>query len=613
MAKKQKKVNLTSPNLGEERLNGLRKILPEVFSEQKIDWDKLKTVLGGVIAPQFDKFSFNWSGKAQAIQAVIEPSKATLKSSKKESVKFDKSKNLFIEGDNLEVLKLLQKTYFEQIKMIYIDPPYNTGGDFVYKDNFTSPIDNYLKQTGQLNGNGEKLETNKETNGRFHSDWLSMIYPRLKLAWNLLKDDGVIFVSIDDNEVHHLRIVMDEIFGEENFVGNFIRQSKVGGGSDSKFIVKEHEYCFCYAKNIDILEEFFIDHTSEYLKRYKEVDENGKYFWDTLARGGLKNPIRFEVEAPDGTKLIDNWNRSQRTFYNDLARGEIKFQKNRQGKWNIYFKQRLNESGKKPRSLTSDLGSTIDGKNDTKEIFNNDKIFSYPKPVKLIQFLINIVSKASDEDIVLDFFSGSGTTAQAVLELNQENNGNRKFICVQLPEKTDEKSEAYKAGYKTIADIAKERIRRVIKGYGKEPKPINNGFKVFKLDKSNYIENNFEFDPEKGEVENKKAYLKYLNDAKQSSLFDKTSELDVIYENIVKEGLSLNSKIEEQKIRKNTIFHVHDGKREFFICLDQGIEKETVKELTNKNYKDKLFICIDDALNDTTKSNLSLNLEIKTI
>ena len=494
-----------------------------------------------------------------------------------------------------------------------IDPPYNTGHDFVYNDDFSSPLDNYLKQTGQKTENNESTTTNKETNGRFHSDWLSMMYPRLKLAWNLLREDGVIFISIDDNEVHHLRMLMNEIFGEENFVGDFIRQSKVGGGSDTKFIVKEHEYCLCYSKQIDQLEEFFIDHNEDYLKRYKEEDENGKYFWDTLARGGLKNPIRFEVEAPDGTKLTNNWNRAKKTFYDDLEKGEIKFQKNKQGEWNVYFKQRLNEDGKKPRSLTSDLGSTIDGKNDISSIFGNDKIFSYPKPVKLIQYLLSIVSNNKDKHIILDFFAGSGTTAHAVLKQNSDDGGNRKFISVQLPEKLDEKSIGYKEGYVNVSDITKERIRRVINGYGDNPQPINSGFKVFTLTESNYPENCFVFNPEKSSKENQQLFVTYLDSAKQSQLFDKENDISIVYENIVKEGLSLNSKVEKNSIGKNNVYQVTDGEQQLLICLENKLEPETIKELTNKSHKDELFICLEHALNDTMAANLALNLDLKTI
>lgn len=598
MNKKPTKINLTSDDSLFEKSLNLQKYL-EDLSSQTINLS--------------DKFSFTWAGKSNAIKSVLVPSKLTLNPEPNQSIKWDESENLFIEGDNLEVLKLLQKAYFEKVKMIYIDPPYNTGHDFVYNDDFSAPLDNYLKQTGQKTEVGESVTTNKETNGRYHSDWLSMMYPRLKLAWNLLREDGVIFVSIDDNEVHHLRMLMDEVFGEENFVGDFIRQSKVGGGSDTKFIVKEHEYCLCYSKQINSLGEFYVDHNLDYLKRYKEEDENGKYFWDTLARGGLKNPINFEVEAPDGTKLTNNWNRSQKTFYEDLEKGEIKFQKNKQGEWNVYFKQRLNEDGKKPRSLTSDLGSTIDGKNDISSIFGNDKIFSYPKPVKLIQYLLSIISNNTDEHIILDFFAGSGTTAHAVLNQNASDGGNRKFITIQLPEKLDEKSIGFQEGYATVSDITKERIRRVIKGYGENPQPIDAGFKVFTLSESNYPENTFVFNSEKSSEENQQAFIAYLNKAKQSQLFDKEDDMNIVYENIVKEGLSLNSKVETITIGKNRVHKVSDGEQQLLICLENKLASETVKELTDKTHKGKLFICLESALDDTTAANLSLNLDLKTI
>ena len=246
--KKYKKVNLTSSDLSVEKQAELKRILPEVFSENKIDWDRLRAMLGDKVDERMEKFNFTWAGKGKAIKNVLIPSKLTLKPAQKESIKWNESENLFIEGDNLEVLKLLQKAYFEKVKMIYIDPPYNTGGDFVYRDDFASPLDNYLEQTGQK-GDGMSLSTNKETSGRYHSDWLSMMYPRLKLAWNLLRDDGVIFISIDDNEVHRLRMMMDEIFGEENFVGDFIWRKKQGGGQADDYFVTEHEYVLVFQKS----------------------------------------------------------------------------------------------------------------------------------------------------------------------------------------------------------------------------------------------------------------------------------------------------------------------------------------------------------------------------
>jgi len=430
--------------------------------------------------------NFTWEGKEYLDKICKIPSIGTLRPCKEESVNFDETENLYIEGDNLEVLKLLQKSYYGKIKMIYIDPPYNTGKDFVYKDNFKDNLQNYLEVTGQVDGEGKRISANQETAGRYHSNWLNMMYPRLFLARNLSKDDGVIFISIDDNEVANLRKVCDEIFGEENFIGSFLKQSKVGGGSDSKFMVKEHEYLLLYSKASECLPEMFEEHNKEYLKRYKEQDENGRYFWDTFARPGLSSPIVYDINAPDGTVINNGWIRSKERFEKEYAEGIVKINKKENGEWGVYFKQYLNNMGKKPRSMTSDFGGTIEGKKEIGELFGNDKIFSYPKSstylIKIMKFL-----NFEKDDIILDFFSGSATTAHAVMQLNAEDEGNRKYIMVQLPETTDEKSESYKAGYKNICEIGKERIRRAgakILEEKKNKKGIENldiGFKVLKL------------------------------------------------------------------------------------------------------------------------------------
>lgn len=599
-----KKVNLTSSDLTEEKLAELHRVLPEAFSENKIDWEKLHAVLGNKIDERVEKFSFSWAGKSGAIQNVLIPSKATLRPAKDESIKFDTSENLFIEGDNLEVLKLLQKAYFEQVKMIYIDPPYNTGGDFVYHDNFAAPVKSYLQQTGQVDAEGNNLQTNRETNGRYHSDWLSMMYPRLKLAWSLLCDDGVIFVSIDDNEVHNLRHIMNEIFGEENFVGEFVVVRAEGGGLAHQY-VKGHDYLVVYAKTISSFEP---------LKKPKDIrgkiiEKGGKEYWieeDWLRREfGKYGTLPYEeiekVKGVDKKIEIDE----------GLANGEYQLIKKNGG--HIVGRLRLiEEDGSKFYSIIKHLSA--DGNDDLAQL-GLAKLFDFPKPVSLLKELVlgaTFFSK-NDNDIILDFFGGSATTAHAVLAQNKEDGGNRKFILVQLPETTEQDSVAYKAGYKNIADIAKERIRRVIKGYGNEPQPLDDGFKVFKLGQSNYVENQFEFDPAKSEEENKKAFEKYLANAKQSALFDEPNALDVVYENIIKEGLSLNAKITEQNIGKNGLYFVDDGKRQLMVCLDKKIDDKTVGELTGGNYKDRTFICLDNALDDSGKANLGLNVELKTI
>ncbi len=638
--KKPQKVNLTSSNLSVERQAELERIIPEAFVENKIDWEKLKAVLGGKIDERMEKFNFTWAGKSNAIKNVLMPSKLTLKPLKNESVKWDESENLFIEGDNLEVLKLLQKAYFEKVKMIYIDPPYNTGGDFVYRDDFASPLNNYLEQTGQK-GDGMSLSTNRETNGRYHSDWLSMIYPRLKLAWNLLKEDGVIFVSIDDNEAHHLRMVMDEIFGEENFIADIAVVNNLKGRNDKRYIATANERLLMYVKS-DAFEESGLKMPEERFEEFNLEDKIGKYrLLGLRKRGGadtrgqrpkmffpifvnkktgevsIEKNTNFDIEVlprkSDNSDGCWRWGLSTvKSRVSSLVGRAV----GNKGKYDIFEKDYLETEGEirriKPKSVMFGANYSTDGATKSFRALFPEVHFNNPKSVAFIRDLISY-SSSEDEDVVLDFFAGSGTTAHAILEQNQEDKVNRKFILVQLPEAIDKESETYRAGYKTIAGITKERIRRVIKGYGDKPEPIDAGFKVFKLDKSNYTENNFELDSEKSEEENVLAFKDYLEKTKEQGLFEKVNDLDVVFENIVKEGLSLNSKIVKKKLGENEIYQVVNGEQSLLICLDKQIAAATIKLLTGESYKDKIFICLDNALDDSSKANLVLNLELKTI
>ncbi|MDD2353507.1 MAG: site-specific DNA-methyltransferase, partial [Atribacterota bacterium] len=577
----------------------LRQLFPEVFTEDGIDFDRLKQTLGESIDTEKERYSMTWPGKSEAFQLIQNPSIGTLKPARDESVNFDNSENLFIEGDNLEVLKLLQKSYYGKIKMIYIDPPYNTGNDFIYPDDFKENLSTYLQYTGQVDAEGRKFSTNTDTEGRFHSKWLNMMYPRLFLAKNLLRDDGVIFISIDDNEVCNLRKICDEIFGEENFVAVLLKKSKIGGGSDTKYIIKEHEYIICYSKNISRLPEMFVKHDREYLKRYKEEDENGKYFWDTFARPGLKNPINYDIVAPDGSVINGDWIRSKNRFERDLEKGEIRFVKKNGGDWSVQFKQRLNIEGRKPRSLSSDFGGTIEGKNEIRELLKNERIFLYPKSSKLLKYLINIIN---DKDaFILDFFAGSATTAHAVLDLNKEDGGNRKFIMVQLPEKCDEKSESYKAGFKTIADIGKERIRRVIAKIKQEnsqslfKNQLDLGFKSFKLDSSNFkIWNTEGISPEQEALEKQlELHINHIN--------PDSSQEDILFEILLKAGYQLSDKVKKIELAGKNVYSVNEGA--MLICLEKELTKEVIKAMAER--KPGRVICLDQgfANNDQLKTN----------
>lgn len=451
-----------SLNILSDKLNKLKEIVPEAFTEDKVDWEKLKAALGDDINFENERYHLNWAGKSAVFRVLQERTSATLKPVKEESVNFDETENVIIEGENLEVLKVLQKSYFNKIKMIYIDPPYNTGNDsFIYPDKFSESKDEYLKRIGDKSEDGYLLKEgffrkNSKDSGHYHSNWLSMMYPRLYIARNLLRDDGVIFVSIDDNEVHNLRMIMNEIFGEENFIASIIRRTKSGGGSASYHYAIEHDYILLFAKNKVSLGKLFLPHDEDYIKRYSEEDENGRYFWDTFERSYTAT-TPYKIFAPDGSELNGHWFRSEERFKTDYEKGEIRILKKKNGSWSVQFKQREAE-GKKPRSILNE--TEFKSSQEDLEKLNMANQFSFPKTSYLIKHLIQ--SGTEKEGVILDYFAGSGTTAQAVLELNIEDGGNRKFILVQLPEKTAENSEAFKAGYKNIADMCKERVRRVI-------------------------------------------------------------------------------------------------------------------------------------------------------
>ena len=631
---------MRTQNKADENYKKLSELFPNAVTEtideatgevvRAIDKDVLMQEINThVVDGKEERYQFTWPDKKKSVLLANSPIAETLRPCREESVDFDNTENLYIEGDNLDVLKLLQETYLGKVKMIYIDPPYNTGNDFVYNDDFAENTDDYLDRSGQFDEDGNQLFQNTESNGRFHTDWLNMIYPRLKIARNLLSDDGVIFISIDDNEVENLRNICNEIFGECNFIASYLKQSKVGGGSDSKFIVKEHEYCLVYSKNIEFASEMYMEHDKEYLKRYKEQDEIGRYFWDTFARPGLKNPIHYDIVAPDGTIMNYGWIHSKERFEQELKEGKVRIVKKSDGNWSVQFKQYLNLNGKKPRSMTMDFGGSIEGKSDIKLLFDNDKIFGYPKSVKFIKTLLNTIN--DKEAIVLDFFSGSATTAHAVMQLNAEDGGHRKFIMVQLPEKTDEKSEAFKAGYKNICEIGKERIRRAGKkikaqlmAEGKEIRDIaekkaqgnavavskaywidspeyksankqmasdlDTGFRVLKLDSTNmkdvyYNPAEITIDTIMGTVDNIKE--------------DRTPE-DLLFQVMLDLGVLLSSKIEQSTIGGKTVFNVEDSY--LIACFDDNVTDEVITAIAKQ--KPYYFVMRDSSMaNDSVATN----------
>ena len=605
---KSEKVEQFTPSVLDERLEDLKSIFPEFFTEGKLDISKLREVLGEAVEEETERYHFTWAGRQDAINMLQTPTRATLVPCPEESVDFDSTENVFVEGDNLEVLKLLDKPYFDGVKAIYIDPPYNTGGEFVYTDNYKDPLSTYLHITGQINEEGKVGSNKKEKSGRFHSSWLSMMYPRLFLARRLLKDDGIIFVSIDDHEVCNLRMLMDGIFGEENFIGGFVWRKKAGAGSDTKLFFRQHEHILMYARNKEKVGALFQPLTEKQRREYKNPDDDPRGPWaptDLIRADDNDSARTYEVVSPKGAKFKACWTYTQENFQKLIDDSLIWWGKH--GRSKPKKKRFLEEKeGLTPRSWV-DIALTSDGTKDLKKL--DLSVFKFPKPVELIKHFLLIATKA--DDLILDFFAGSCTTAQAVLELNRESGGNRRFMMVQLPELTPENSDARKVGYETISDIGKERIRRVIADMQEDEelaKSEDLGVKVFKLAESNYrLWNGVEEDT-------LKSYTEQLQIFSGNPLITGWIPENVIYEIAIKEGYRLNSLIEQVKgIDRNTIFRVTsaDQKQVFYICLDEELFQDEIDKLGLTS--DDLFVCFDQALDDTKASNLALQCRLKTI
>ncbi len=543
------KLNGTSMDIVQDNIEKLKQIFPEVFSENKIDFETLQQLLGKEIDVEQERYSFNWHGKSNARRIAQEQSTGTLLPSKEDSKNWDNTDNLYIEGDNLEVLKLLQKSYHNKVKMIYIDPPYNTGKDFVYPDNFKDNLKNYLEITGQTGEEGQKLSTNSDSSGRYHSDWLNMMYPRLKLARNLLTDDGVIFVSIDDNEVHNLRKICDEIFGEENLVANIIWERAYSPINLKKHFSENHDFLICYSKNINNSLSNGLKRSEEANNRYTNPDNDPRGIWqsDNLSVGPAVETKIYEIISPSGRKILPPqgrcWLYTREKLNEMILDNRIWFGVNGDNVPRV--KRFLSEVKTTVTPMTiwkyQDVGHSQDATKDLKDIFDGNSYFDYPKPINYIKRMMELY--LNNNDIILDFFSGSATTAHATMQLNAEDGGNRRYIMVQLPEPTPENSEAAKAGFKNICEIGKERIRRAgEKIKSDESLPLENrekldtGFKVFKLDTSNIKE----WDSETTDLKQS------LFDSVDNIKSNRTS-LDVLYEILLKYGLDLNVPIVENK------------------------------------------------------------------
>ena len=611
--------NLTgeSMNITEENLKAMQQLFPEAFEEGKIDFDVLRQLLGDFVDDEQERYSFKWNGKGKALRLSQTPSMGALRPCKEESKDWDNTENLYIEGDNLEVLKLLQKSYYGKVKMIYIDPPYNTGGDFVYKDNFHDNIQNYKEITGQVDGEGNKIDTNTESNGRFHTDWLNMMYPRLRLARNLLTDDGVIFISIDDNEQENLKRICDEVFGEMNFVNNMAWVCNITGRQISGYgAAKTWESILVYAKNVNYFECLQADITfaknnlpDTYKGFNKDIrkDDIGEFaVGDTLYNHNRKfneetrpnlvfsifyNPITEEIKTGeigdkfdgfvellphkngDGSHKYHAWRWSKEKIAKE-SYNLIVLKTNSDG-YEIYT--RIRDFNK--TTLKDLITNVSNGDSEVQKLFDNKKYFDYPKSTVLLNLLINSLN--SKDFVVLDFFSGSATTAHTVIQLNAEDGGHRKFIMVQLPELTNEKSEAYKAGYKNICEIGKERIRRAgdkIKAEAGDKADLDIGFKVFKLDSSNLQK----WNPQPDDL------VMTLQQATDNFLPDRT-EQDVLYEIMLKMGLELTCQIEEEQAAGETVYIIGGGA--LMICLGRNITTAVAEAVVklHEEYESELW------------------------
>ncbi len=625
------KMPLGSMNITDERIEKLKQLFPECFIEGKVDFEKLQRSLGQWIEPGKERFGLNWPGKAECLRVIQSPSVGTLLPMREESVNFDTTENLIIEGDNLQVLKLLQKSYFGKVKMIYIDPPYNTGNEFIYPDNYREGLQEYLKFSGQVDAEGFKLTANAETEGRYHSKWLRMMYPRLFLARNLLRDDGVIFVSIDDNEVHNLRELMNEVFGEENFVGNLVWRNATDNNPTN--IATEHEYIVCFAKNKsdlptewkseslytkeqlvkigqilaaqnNSLEELKADYSRWFkqnrpflgpLDRYKHIDFEGVYTGSQSVHNPGREGYRYDVIHPKTGKPcvqpLMGYRFPPETMNQLIKEGKILFGED---------ETKIVEIKVYAKDYRQKLSSVIDldgrlGAYDLSRIFpKNSRLFNNPKPVVLVQHLIDFA--CSPDDLVLDFFSGSATTADSVLHLNKEDGGDRKFLLVQLPEKTANPE------YPTIAHIGRERVRRVIKKLNKEDSDKLNlegvtvqdrGFKAFKLSSSN-------FKVWDGTAEKIYDVAQRLLDY-ADHIDARRSHQDILYELLLKAGFPLTANLEKLSIAGDEVYSVAEGA--LLICLEEALTLEVIEAMVDM--EPSQILCMDKGFqnNDQLKVN----------
>ena len=598
------KLDMESIDIVKDNIDKIGELFPNVIIESEngktIDFDLLKQELSNeIVEGNKEKYQLTWPGKKEAILTANTPTKKTLRPIREKSVDFDNTQNIYIEGDNLEALKILQESYLGKIKCIYIDPPYNTGNDFIYKDNFNKDKDIELEESGQIDEDGNRLVSNNQSNGRFHSDWLSMMYPRLKLARNLLTDDGVIFISIDDKELANLTKIGEEIFSKNNFE-QLVWKKKSGAGNTEKIIGCLTEYIVCYFKNKKA--GVFNYQTLE--RKYKFSDELGRYNLVGIEKTNLGQYARptmlFGITDPKTNNTFFpthnmRWTLGEKSILGKISENKVVFdyKKNK-----VYIKKydfEYEQAENVYYNLMLEQGSLATAKDELLEIFGNREIFPTPKPVTLMQYILKLASNRNS--IILDFFSGSSAMAHAVMQLNAEDCGNRKYIMIQLPEQCDEKSEAYKDGYKTICDIGEERIRRAGKKIKEETNAdIDYGFRVYKVDSSNM----------------KDIYYK-PSDVSQTNLFDVMSNVkedrttdDLLTQVILDLGLTLDLKIEEKVILSNKVVYVENNS--LVACFDDNVNIDIVNEICKCK---PLKVVFKDSSFKTDKDKINLEERIK--
>lgn len=635
------KLKMRTQNIADKNFTKLAKLFPNAVTEtinengevvRAIDKDVLMQEINTVVVEgREERYQFTWPDKRKAILAANAPIAKALRPCREESVDFDNTENLYIEGDNLDVLKLLQETYLGQVKMIYIDPPYNTGNDFIYNDDFAESADEYLKRSGQFDKEGNRLFSNTESNGRFHTDWLNMIYPRLKLAKNLLSDDGVIFISIDDNEQENLKKICDEIFGEKNFVAELVWERAFSPKNDAKFVSNSHDYVIMYAKQIDNFKIGRLPRTDEANARYSNPDNDPRGVWmsSDISVKTYNADCDYPITTPSG-RVIEPptgrcWRLSRNAFRERLQDNRIWFGSDGDGVPRIKrFLSELKYDGMAPTSILfyKEVGHSQEGAKEVTALLEAGA-FDGPKPVRLINRLLTLANLSKDS-IILDFFSGSATTAHAVMRANVADGGHRKFIMVQLPEETDEKSEAYKAGYKNICEIGKERIRRVsakIKEEIKIAAPLekaeeetgiaaafigkeeeeygeqmaakfDGGFRVLKLDSTNM----------KDVYYNPAAFEPSLIDSLTDNIKEDRTPEDLLFQVMLELGVLLSGRIEEKEIDGKKVFYVNGNY--LIACFDESVTDETVTAIARE--KPYYFVMRDSSMeSDSVAVNIN--------